>query len=278
MVSKIHTLGTVGTYLLGEKKFVTTSKTDKSYSCGGEEHVTSPGLHRGRYRAPQHVVNAKKTFLIAIQFAGYSVDMESYDLIRRALCGGRVSWSRTSWRKSPEYLATMEKDFLQKSSPSSRSTVPFSCGCRLPRRNHTTWMVVLLVTAIVSMVTPGEAQQSPVWTVPPNDTSVRSGGTVTLPCRFGNLGNNQIAWLKEGINYFIDGNRWSAPDRFSVTKIANSGYDLVLTGADTEDDSQYTCQLQSGELTAVAMVTVLGECCYNSSFLLSLKNHCLGLC
>ena len=44
------------------------------------------------------------------------------------------------------------------------------------------------------------------------------------------------------------------------------GYDLVLNGANREDDADYTCQLQSQTLIATAHLTVLGELYFHLFF------------
>lgn len=127
--------------------------------------------------------------------------------------------------------------------------------------NRTLYTLVTVLFLVMSSSQPVRGQPQPSWADQPKSSSVREGSSITLTCRFSNLGNSKIAWLKDNNNIFVDGDRWGAAERFNVSRYESGnigGYDLTLSSATRQDDSDYTCQLQSGTLIATAHLTVLG--------------------
>ena len=115
-----------------------------------------------------------------------------------------------------------------------------------------------LATIIVLLVTAVRAQ----WDAEPQNVVVPMGGDTRVRCGVRDKG---VVWKQyrgdSSLIMFVNESVFNAQPRFHVEK-TSTGFDLVLSAAQMEDDADYECEVQGLQLKRRITITVTGRSSY----------------
>lgn len=121
-------------------------------------------------------------------------------------------------------------------------------------------LVLRLMMLLLLMVVQQQGIVHGQWDAEPQSVSVPLGGDTRITCGVRDKGVvwKQYAATESSTIMFVNASAFNAPSRFSVARTA-VGFDLVLTGAQREDDTDYECEVQGVLLKRRVTITVTGE-------------------